>query len=198
MSAQILEPLTPAPQAPKLQQLQKLRIRLIGANVLQQKALPVKEVLHPTTQTFIDRMIITCQEEGSMGLSASQVGVPMELFIIAPKPNAWYPDALEEVPLIVINPVITWSSPEMEDGPEDCLSIPGKRAIVSRHKSIIVQFTNRKNQVDTMQLVGLEARIFQRQYDLTQGVLFISKANGGKVYDEKGFDEIVNKLRRGA
>ena len=71
-----------------------------------------------------------------MGLSAPQVDSSLRIFVMASYPNPRYPDAPEIEPYAVINPEIISESEVMEEDWEGCLSIPGIRGIVPRHKEI--------------------------------------------------------------
>ena len=67
-----------------------------------------------------------------MGLAAPQVGIELQLVIFGFERSERYPDA-EAVPqTILLNPVITPTSTELEDGWEGCLSVPGLRGVVPR------------------------------------------------------------------
>jgi peptide deformylase len=69
-------------------------------------------------QPLIDDMFATMYDAKGIGLAATQVDVHQRLIVI---------DTGDETPapLVLINPEITWSSPDRHKGEEGCLSVPG-------------------------------------------------------------------------
>ena len=55
---------------------------------------------------------------------------------------------------------------------EGCLSFPEIMGDVKRPKSIVVEAQDLKGDTFRLELEGLEARIFQHEYDHLEGVLF--------------------------
>jgi peptide deformylase len=87
-------------------------------------------------QQLIDDMFETMRHVGGVGLAAPQIGIDLQLVIFGFERSERYPDA-EAVPqTILLNPVITPTSSEVEDGWEGCLSVPGLRGVVPRFKHI--------------------------------------------------------------
>ena len=84
---------------------------------------------------LIDDMLATLLDAGGVGIAAPQVYEPVAIFIVASRPNPRYPDAPVMEPEVVINPEIVDRSDEVVKGWEGCLSIPGIRGEVSRHRS---------------------------------------------------------------
>lgn len=67
-------------------------------------------------QQLIDDMFETMRHVGGVGLAAPQVGIDLQLVIFGFERSERYPDA-EAVPqTILLNPVITPTSSEVEDG----------------------------------------------------------------------------------
>lgn len=72
------------------------------------------------------------EELEGAGLAAPQIGVSQQVVIFGVKFNQRYPDA-EEVPYtVLLNPVLTPLTQEVEQDWEGCLSVPGLRGMVSR------------------------------------------------------------------
>jgi peptide deformylase len=69
---------------------------------------------------------------GGIGIAAPQVGSPARIVAIHPS------CAKTRRPMILINPVVAWSSDDVDVQEEGCLSIPGKMCKVSRSTGIIV------------------------------------------------------------
>jgi peptide deformylase len=73
---------------------------------------------------------------GGVGLAAPQIGVDLQLVIFGFESSERYPDAPAVPQTILLNPVITPLSQDMEEGWEGCLSVPGLRGAVSRFSLI--------------------------------------------------------------
>jgi peptide deformylase len=81
---------------------------------------------------FADMDMETMRHLDGAGLAAPQIGVDLRVVIFGVDRNPRYPDA-EQVPwTVLINPVLTPLSTEIEEGWEGCLSVPGLRGWVPR------------------------------------------------------------------
>jgi peptide deformylase len=137
-----------------------------GDPVLKKKAVEVipKDLDVPK---LIEDMYETMYLANGVGLAAPQIGKSLRMFVIDASPMD---DAsLKEV---FINPEIL--SEEGEDWPyeEGCLSIPGIRADVTRKSKIRVKYLNADLKEKEVELVGLEARVVQHEFDHIEGKLF--------------------------
>src|SRR5205809_5875142 len=111
-----------------------LKVARLGHPLLRQVAKPVPrdEIGSPEIQRLIDDMIETMREYDGAGLAANQVHTLKQIAVIEVLENERYPDA-PQVPLtVVINPVVTPLSEELEEGWEGCLSVPAMRGPVPR------------------------------------------------------------------
>src|SRR5919198_3175064 len=112
-----------------------LKVARLGHPVLRQQAERVApaDIQSVEVQRLIDDMIETMHEYDGAGLAANQVHVPRQIAVIEVAKNPRYPDA-PEIPLtVVINPVVTPLTEQMEDGWEGCLSVPHMRRAVLRY-----------------------------------------------------------------
>ena len=78
---------------------------------------------------------------------------------------------------VYINPEILKKSEGLSIYNEGCLSIPGIMEEVERPERIEVRYQDKSFQTITEELNGIEARIFQHEYDYLEGILFIDKIN---------------------
>ena len=165
-----------------------LEITELGNPVLRIKAKRVRNVLDQAIQSLIDDMIITTKAANGVGLAAPQVGESLRLFIMSSYPNKRYPDAPEMIATPVINPQIIDYSSEMIKDWEGCLSIPGIRAPVARHKFIDVKYTDRHGQPVEERLYDFVARIFQHEYDHIEGIVFLDRLeDNSEIITEKEY-----------
>src|SRR5206468_11570869 len=115
-----------------------LKVARLGHPVLRQQAervLPA-DIQSAQMQRLIDDMIETMHEYDGAGLAANQVHVPRQIAVIEVAKNPRYPDA-PEIPLtVLINPVVTPTSEEIEAGWEGCLSVPDMRGVVPRYTAV--------------------------------------------------------------
>ena len=133
------------------------------------------EQLHPApiALDMIDLMV----KEGGLGLSANQVGVPFQIFVMKPVLNKQYGDVT-----VVMNPIIKGLSKETEEGPEGCLSHPGLFLKVKRPISCIVEFdtltSDFKNVIHVeTKFDDIDARIFLHEYDHLHGIQYIDRVS---------------------
>src|SRR5437867_9530173 len=122
-----------------------LKVARLGHPVLRAVAepVPVTEIRSPEIQRLIDDMVETMREYNGAGLAANQVHVPRQISVIEVTGNPRYPDA-PSIPLtVLINPVVTPLTAEMEDGWEGCLSIPDMRGLVPRYTAVRLEAHDR-------------------------------------------------------
>ena len=151
------------------------QIAQLGQPVLREVA---RQVAHPkdsAVQALIDDMLATVADANGVGIAAPQVFESLSLFIVASRPTARYPGAPEMEPLAMINPEIFWASEEKEKGWEGCLSIPGIRGVVPRHRRIGVRYLTRTGELREEEYADFLARVFQHEFDHVQGMLFIDR-----------------------
>ena len=75
----------------------------------------------------------------------------------------------------MINPQIISYSDDLVHGWEGCLSVPGQRGWVPRHREIEVLYCDRNGQEHRPVLQDFVARIFQHEYDHLQGKVFLDR-----------------------
>ncbi len=151
------------------------QIAQLGQPVLRKAALKVDNPADPAIQALIDDLLVTVAEVFGVGIAAPQVYEPLAVFIVASRPNPRYPHAPEMEPTVMINPEILWRSEELEKGWEGCLSVPGLRALVPRHKRIGVRYLSRTGETVEAEYEGFLARVFQHEFDHLQGKVFVDR-----------------------
>lgn len=118
-----------------------------------------------------EEMIRVMQDEGGIGLSANQVALNAQIFVMKPY-------LLEDKsPLTIINPVIESVTINNEVGPEGCLSHPELYLKVSRPKGITAKYLDIDAKECTIELYDLDARCFLHEYDHLQGIEFTSRVS---------------------
>jgi peptide deformylase len=117
-------------------------------------------------KTLVANMLETMYEAKGIGLAATQVNVHERLIVI---------DVSEErnQALVLINPSITWTSPDREKAEEGCLSVPGVYDEVNRYKAVRVQAADENGVVREIAADGLLAVCIQHEMDHLQGKVFV-------------------------
>ena len=151
------------------------QIAQLGQPVLRGVAGKIADPADPAIQALIDDLLVTVAAANGVGIAAPQVFEPVSLFIVASRPNPRYPYAPEMEPIAMINPEILWKSDEEEKGWEGCLSIPGLRGLVPRHRRIGIRYLTRGGEMQEVEYVDFLARIFQHEFDHLQGMVFIDR-----------------------
>lgn len=151
------------------------QISQLGQPILRQVARKIDDPLDPSVQALIDDMMVTVADASGVGIAAPQVFESLSLFIVASRPNPRYPQATAMEPVAIINPEILWLSDEMEKGWEGCLSIPGLRGVVPRHRRVGFRYLNREGEQKEEEYTDFLARVFQHEFDHIQGVVFIDR-----------------------
>lgn len=133
---------------------------------------PVTEFGTPELAELIADMFDTMAEAGGVGLAAPQIGVGLQVVIFGCERSARYPEA-EPVPqTVLLNPMITPLSDDMEEDWEGCLSVPGLRGLVPRHTLIRYRGFDPQGVAIEREAEGFHARVVQHECDHLYGVLY--------------------------
>jgi peptide deformylase len=169
-----------------------MEVVTLGHPVLRQVAPPVTDCRSAQIQQLIDQLIALTAACQGVGIAAPQVGVSLQLMIVASHPTPRYPNAPTMPPLALINPRVLSQSKVIVTDWEGCLSVPGQRGQVPRAESVMVAYTDRQGAPQTVEFVGFVARIFQHEYDHLQGKVFLDRVETpDAVVSEAAYQAIV-------
>jgi peptide deformylase len=168
----------------------KLPISHLGTPVLRQTAQDVEFPLSATIEQLILDLMHTADLANGVGIAAPQVSASLNLFILASRPSPRYPQAPTMEPTAIINPKIIDRSSENVDGWEGCLSVPNRRAVVSRAQWVDVEYLNRQGELQRKRFTDFVARIFQHEYDHLRGVLFVDLVRPKDLISEEEYQKI--------
>ncbi|GAB1235139.1 peptide deformylase [Ferrigenium sp. UT5] len=144
----------------------------MGDPRLWQRSEPVTHFGSRALQELLADMRDTMREHKGVGLAAPQIGVLLRVVIFGAEHNPRYPEA-EAVPdTVLINPVLTPLSDEMEEGWEGCLSVPGLRGRVPRHAHLRYQGRDPYGALIDRTVSGFHARVVQHECDHLDGILY--------------------------
>jgi peptide deformylase len=135
-------------------------------------------------QRLIDDMIETMYAAPGIGLAATQIGVPLRVFVVDLSVGRTPSDLV-----IMVNPeIVDRDGMQLEE--EGCLSVPGFNATVARPAKLTLRGLNRDEQPQTIEASGLLARAFQHELDHLDGTVFVDRLRGIKR------DLIVRKIHK--
>ena len=135
---------------------------------LRHKAKPIKRV-DAELKGMIRNMFDLMYEAKGIGLAATQVDLPLRLFVVN---LAASPTEGEE--LVFINPVV--SKPKGSAAREEgCLSLPGLYGEVIRPERVHLNCFNLAGQEFDAEIDGMLARVVQHELDHLDGVMFIDR-----------------------
>lgn len=143
----------------------KLKIELLGSQVLRRRAEEVEEI-DESIRILVEDMFETMYAAEGIGLAGPQVGVSKRLIVVDL-------GAEEGSRFALINPVIVERAGERLKEEEGCLSIPGVSALVEREERVVVEGMDETGQPVRIEASGLLARCLQHEIDHLEGVLFI-------------------------
>jgi len=133
-------------------------------------------------------MFDTMHAADGVGLAAPQIGVDLQLVIFGFEHSERYPDAPEVPQTILLNPVITPLSQDMEEGWEGCLSVPGLRGAVNRYSLIRYQGVDPHGAPIDRRADGFHARVVQHECDHLIGRLYPSRITD---FSKFGYTEVL-------
>ncbi|MHB8741963.1 MAG: peptide deformylase [Sulfuricaulis sp.] len=148
------------------------RVLKMGDPLLYRRADPVKDFNTPELDTLIADMFETMAALSGAGLAAPQIGVSQRVVIFGVDANPRYPN-VEPVPTtVLINPILTPTGDEMDDGWEGCLSVPGLRGLVTRYQNLHYTGFDQFGKPIDRQVSGFHARVVQHECDHLDGILY--------------------------
>lgn len=115
-------------------------------------------------RTLLDDMADTMYKADGVGLAAPQVGILKRVVVID------VGDGLIEL----VNPEII-SAEGKAEGPEGCLSVPGRRGMVERPERVTVAAQNRDGKPIRIEATELLAVCLCHEIDHLDGVLYVDK-----------------------
>ena len=119
---------------------------------------------------LVENLVDTMRQENGIGLSANQCGVMERVFVM-------YSDLKERKIVACFNPQTIEESIETSLEVEGCLTYPGLWLKVKRPVWIKATWEDSQGTAGEYKLEGLEARIFQHEYDHMEGTNFTKKVS---------------------
>jgi peptide deformylase len=151
-----------------------LKIARLGHPVLREIAAPLPDPAAPEVGELVRDMIETLLDIGGAGLAAPQVHVPKRVIIfrVVPERITGLPDDRPTEMTALVNPVIEPIGARIDLGWEGCLSIPGMRGAVPRHRRIRYRGVTPDGMTIEREVEGFHARVVQHEMDHLDGILY--------------------------
>ena len=119
-------------------------------------------------QELSDAMFETMKKYGGIGLSANQVGLPFNMFVLGD-----HPEVEKGLKMTCFNPIIISSSVEEETMKEGCLTFPFVFLSITRPRKVVVKYEDENGDLKEGSLDGMISRVFQHEYDHMLGKTFV-------------------------
>ncbi len=144
----------------------------MGDPLLLRRAREVEHFDTSSLHALIEDMFDTMRATNGVGLAAPQIGVDWRVVIFGFDSSPRYPNA-EPVPqTVLINPVLTPLSNDVEEGWEGCLSVPGLRGFVPRFTRLQYRGYDAGGKLIERIAEGFHARVVQHECDHLDGILY--------------------------
>ena len=139
-----------------------------------------------------DKMFECMTKFGGIGLSANQVGLPFNMFVMG-----GHPQLEKGMKLTCFNPMIVSSSDEKVLMKEGCLTFPFIFLSIKRPRKVVVKYEDENGDLQEGHLDGMFSRIFQHEYDHMLGRTFTELVSKFK-YDmaKKKAQKEIDKFKK--
>ena len=155
-----------------------LKVARLGHPVLRQKAadIEIKDIKAGKFAALIDDMIETMHEYEGVGLAASQVHLPLRIFVLEVQERVAKRRGIAKLGVSVFfnasyEPVGTETITDWEG----CLSVPFLGGDVSRFKRVKVRGIDHEGKPSEIEVTDFTARIFQHEIDHTNGNVYLDR-----------------------
>ena len=158
----------------------------------------LKEENQPKDLVFKDRkhlsekMFDAMKKYGGIGLSANQVGLPFNMFVLGD-----HPDLEKGLKMTCFNPMIISASADQVMMKEGCLTFPFVFLNISRPRKVTVKYEDENGDLKEGHLDGMFSRIFQHEYDHMLGKTFVDGVSKMKLdMAYKKAEKQMNRYRK--
>ncbi len=141
-------------------------VRKLGDPVLRASAVSV-ERFDEELRAEIERMGELMHDALGVGLAATQLGVLHRVLVYRAYP--------EDPLTALVNPVLEWTSEELEPAEEGCLSLPFVHVEVERPARVKVRAQDGNGRALEIEAEGLTARVIQHEIDHLDGILILDR-----------------------
>jgi len=127
-----------------------------------------KELVFKDRKDLSEKMFDAMKKYGGIGLSANQVGLPFNMFVLGD-----HPDLEKGLKMTCFNPMIISASADQVMMKEGCLTFPFVFLNISRPRKVTVKYEDENGDLKEGHLDGMISRVFQHEYDHMLGKTFV-------------------------
>ena len=127
-----------------------------------------KELVFKDRKDLSEKMFDAMKKYGGIGLSANQVGLPFNMFVLGD-----HPELEKGLKMTCFNPMIISASADQVMMKEGCLTFPFVFLNISRPRKVTVKYEDENGDLKEGHLDGMFSRIFQHEYDHMLGKTFV-------------------------
>ena len=139
-----------------------------------------------------EAMFDTMKKYGGIGLSANQVGLPFNMFVLGD-----HPEVEKNLKMTCFNPMIISSSVEEETMKEGCLTFPFVFLNITRPRKVVVKYEDENGDLKEGSLDGMISRVFQHEHDHMLGKTFVDGVSKMKLdMAYKKAEKQMNRYRK--
>ena len=139
-----------------------------------------------------EAMFGAMKKYGGIGLSANQVGLPFNMFVLGD-----HPEIEKGLKMTCFNPMIISSSVEEETMKEGCLTFPFVFLNITRPRKVVVKYEDENGDLKEGSLDGMISRVFQHEYDHMLGKTFVDGVSKMKLdMAYKKAEKMMKKYKR--
>lgn len=156
----------------------------LGDEKLRKHAKPV-EKFDLRLRLLLKDMADTMYKANGVGLAAPQVGILRRAVVV---------DVGEDEPQLfeLVNPEIIAFEGEQE-GPEGCLSVPGRSGVVKRPEKVTVRAQDGRGNPIEITAEGFLARAFCHEIDHLDGTLYVDKMEREIFPDDEEYEAVTEE-----
>lgn len=136
---------------------------------LRQPSEEIKEI-DASVRALYQDLVDSMYAENGLGIASLQLGDPRRMFIVEPKLAG---REATDPPVAFLNPEIVWTSEEMQDSEEGCLSFPEIYIKVKRPMRARVRAMGMDGAMFELEGEGLLARCLLHEHDHLTGKLLV-------------------------
>ena len=115
-----------------------------------------------------EKMFDEMKKYGGIGLSANQVGLPFNMFVLGD-----HPGLENNLKMTCFNPIIVSASADQVMMKEGCLTFPFVFLNIKRPRKVVVKYEDENGDLQEGHLDGMVSRVFQHEYDHMLGKTFV-------------------------
>ena len=139
-----------------------------------------------------DRMFEEMKKYGGIGLSANQLGLPFNMFVLGD-----HPGMEKGLKMTCFNPMIISASADQVMMKEGCLTFPFVFLNITRPRKVVVKYEDENGDLKEGSLDGMISRVFQHEYDHMLGKTFVDGVSKMKLdMAYKKAEKMMKKYKR--